>query len=117
MTTTREESVTVSGKGATKQSAFSDAISQVQRKIMVGSEDVFLQITPTGIDVLSATAESDIEKFCLFFLPRKKTKYTVTLLVHVSMTVIAMSDVKFVENQKVTTKHQKDIKKADYKRT
>ncbi len=117
MTRIREESVTVSGKGATKQSAFSDAISQVQRKIMAGSDDVFLQITPTGIDVLSATAESYIEKFCLFFFPRKKTKYTVTLLVHVSMTVIAMSDVRFVENQKVTTKHQKDIKKADYKRT
>ncbi|MGO2742177.1 MAG: DUF4312 family protein [Pseudolactococcus laudensis] len=44
MTTTREESVTVSGKGATKQSAFSDAISQVQRKIMLGVKMSFYRL-------------------------------------------------------------------------
>ncbi|GAB2023777.1 hypothetical protein RyT2_28580 [Pseudolactococcus yaeyamensis] len=117
ITRSQQEKVEVSGQGATKQSAFSDAISKVQRKIMAGREDVFLQIIPIGIEALSATKESYTEKFCFFFLPRKKTKYAVTLLVHVTMTIVEMDTVKFVENQKVTTKCQKDIKKVDYKRT
>lgn len=96
MTTSRKESVEVSGQGMTKQSAFSDAIAKVQ-KLMAGSEDVYLQIKPIGIEALSATKETHTEKFCFFFLAREKVSYTVNLLVHVEMTVVSMDKVTFVD--------------------
>ena len=38
---------------------------------MAGSEDVYLQIKPIGIEALSATKETHTEKFCFFFLARE----------------------------------------------
>lgn len=117
ITTSRKATVEVSGQGATKQSAFSDAIAKVQRKIMEGSEDVFLQITPLNIEELSATKETYTEKFLFFFLPREKVRYAVKLLIHVEMTVVSMDKVTFVEAPKEIGKLGKSLKSVGYKRT
>ena len=69
---------------------------------MAGSEDVYLQIKPIGIETLSATKETHTEKFCFFFLAREKVSYTVNLLVHVEMTVVSMDKLTFVDVQKET---------------
>lgn len=116
MTTSRKESVEVSGQGMTKQSAFSDAIAKVQKKLMAGSEDVYLQIKPIGIEALSATKETHTEKFCFFFLAREKVSYTVNLLVHVEMTVVSMDKVTFVDVQKEAVKTKNSLKSVDFKR-
>ncbi|GAX47761.1 DUF4312 family protein [Pseudolactococcus reticulitermitis] len=115
ITVSRKETVEVSGQGATKQSAFSDAISKVQKKIMAGSEDVFLQITPLNIEILSAIKETYTEKFLFFFLPRKKVRYAVKVLIHVEITAVSMAKVTFVDIQKDTTKLEKKLKVMDYK--
>ena len=116
MTTSRKESVEVSGQGMTKQSAFSDAIAKVQKKLMAGSEDVYLQIKPIGIETLSATKETHTEKLCFFYLAREKVSYTVNLLVHVEMTVVSMDKVTFVDVQKEAVKTKNSLKSVAFKR-
>ena len=66
MTTSRKESVEVSGQGMTKQSAFSDAIAKVQKKLKKKKKNIYLQIKTNGIETLSATKETHTEKFCFF---------------------------------------------------
>lgn len=87
--------VTVSGKGSTKQKAFAAALSSVQGKILRETDKVLLRIEPEDVRVINAEEKIRTEKFLFFFLPRKKTEYSVTLEITVSVTSIDTDKIDF----------------------
>ncbi|MCE7537714.1 DUF4312 family protein [Aliivibrio fischeri] len=87
--------VTVSGNGNTKQSAFSSALSNIQKTILKDNEQVILRIEPVDVKLINAEKKERIEKFMFFFLPRNKTTYSVTIDVTVNVTVINIGQLDF----------------------
>lgn len=87
--------VTVSGNGNTKQSAFSSALSNIQKSILKDNEQVILRIEPVDVKLVNAEKKERIEKFMFFFLPKNKTTYSVTIDVTVNVTVINIDQLDF----------------------
>lgn len=87
--------VNVSGKGASSDKAFADALSHVQPQLLKSSGKVLLRIEPLDVQVLSAQLQVRSEKFLFFFLPRERRQYRVELAVDVSVTAIDTAQVNF----------------------
>ena len=87
--------VTVSGNGNTKKSAFSSALSNIQTTILKDNEQVILRIEPVDVKLINAEKEEKKEKFMFFFLSRNKTTYSVTLDVTVNVTIINLDQLNF----------------------
>ncbi|MGL5006081.1 MAG: DUF4312 family protein [Plesiomonas sp.] len=87
--------VTVSGKGNTKQSAFAAALSQVQNKMLKGSSQVLLRIEPVDVTIINATYRTITDKFLFFFLSRRKDEFSVTLDVKVNVSIIDPEKITF----------------------
>ncbi|QUG77990.1 DUF4312 family protein [Erwinia sp. E602] len=87
--------VNVSGKGASSDKAFADALSRVQPQLLQSSAKVLLRIEPLDVQVLSAQLQVRTEKFLFFFLPRERRHYRVELAVEVSVTAIDTARVNF----------------------
>ncbi len=90
-----ETSVSVKGRGQTREAAFADALSGVQRAVMAEGHKVLVRIEPQDIKVVEALELRTTEKFMFFFLPRVRTRYALTLDVTVSVTAIDTSTVTF----------------------
>lgn len=89
------KTVTVSGDGNTKQSAFSAALNNIQKTILKDNEQIILRIEPVDVKLINAQKKERIEKFMFLFLPRKKTSYSVTLDVTVNVTIINIDQLDF----------------------
>lgn len=93
---TYTQEVIVSGNGKEKSHAFSQALQNVQQKLMKQSSDVFLQIEPIDVEVLKAEQQETTERFLFFFLPRKKITYLVELKVKVVIKKISQEKINFI---------------------
>ncbi|MGX6961921.1 DUF4312 family protein [Vagococcus xieshaowenii] len=91
--------VMVEGKGENKTAAFASALSSIQTKLIKGSDDVILKLSPIDIEVISAKHEVSKEKFMFFFFPREKHHYEVSLRVTVEQTYVPIADVAFDDYQ------------------
>ncbi|MGM0212511.1 DUF4312 family protein [Enterococcus sp. AZ109] len=89
------QKIIVSGKGDTKAAAFSDGLSQVQKKVLKGTSDVILRIEPKSVAVLAAEEQRYTERFLFFFLPREQVNYEVKLEIEVELLMIDMASVPF----------------------
>ncbi|MGL5758333.1 DUF4312 family protein [Plesiomonas sp.] len=87
--------VTVSGKGNTKQSAFAAALSQVQNKMLKESSQVLLRIEPVDVTIINATHRTITDKFLFFFLSRRKDEFSVTLDVKVNVSSVDPEKITF----------------------
>ncbi|MCG3865725.1 MULTISPECIES: DUF4312 family protein [unclassified Photobacterium] len=87
--------VEVSGKGNTKQSAFSSALNNVQKTILKETNNVILRIEPVDVEIISAEHKQTTEKFMFFFLPREKSIYSITINVTVNITLIETDEINF----------------------
>ncbi|MGL4600893.1 MAG: DUF4312 family protein [Plesiomonas sp.] len=87
--------VTVSGKGNTKQSAFAAALSQVQNKMLKESSQVLLRIEPVDVTIINATHRTIIDKFLFFFLSRRKDEFSVILDVKVNVSTVDPEKITF----------------------
>ncbi|MGL4545707.1 MAG: DUF4312 family protein [Plesiomonas sp.] len=87
--------VTVSGKGNTKQSAFAAALSQVQNKMLKESSQVLLRIEPVDVTIINATHRTITDKFLFFFLSRRKDEFSVTLDVKVNVSTVDPEKITF----------------------
>lgn len=90
-----QSKVIVSGMGDSKAKAFADALSQVQRAVMAGSQKILLRIEPQDVVVLKAEEAQRKERFLFLFLPRIRSHYKVQLEVIVSVTAIDTDQVSF----------------------
>ena len=87
--------VEVSGKGNTKQSAFSSALNNVQKTILKETTNVILRIEPVDVEIVNAEHKKTIEKFMFFFLPREKSIYSITINVTVNILLIETDELNF----------------------
>ena len=99
VTVKSKQSIIVSGTGESKTSAFSDALSHVQKEILKQSTDVILRIEPNDITVLSAKEQTYVERFMFLFLPRKYKKYAVKLQVYLEIIKIDLQAVEFINDE------------------
>ncbi len=77
--------VTISGKGNTKEEAVSRALSKIQRQIFNEVSQLVIRAEPENIEEIEATVEEYTERFFFFFFPRKKRKCNVTLKVDLNL--------------------------------
>jgi len=77
--------VTVSGKGNTKDEAVSHALSKIQKQIFAEVNQLVVRAEPENIEEVEATVEEYTERFLFFFMPRKRMKCNVTLKVDVDL--------------------------------
>ncbi len=98
--TTHERTVRVTGKGDTKQKAFAQALSQIQKQVVENVDAVTLQITPRQVTPVSLQSETYRERFLLFFFPRTRTTYHATIDVLVTINAIDLTQVPFEEKAK-----------------
>jgi uncharacterized protein (TIGR03578 family) len=77
--------VTVSGKGNTKEEAVSRALSKIQKQIFSEVNQLIIRAEPANIEEMEATIEEYTERFFFFFMPRKRMKCNVTLKVEVDL--------------------------------
>ncbi|MFQ2125395.1 DUF4312 family protein [Aeromonas jandaei] len=89
--------VTVSGKGTTRQQAFTSALSQVQPTLLKDNQQVLLRIEPVDVQVLKAEESVRVEKFLFFFLPRQRREYRVQLEITVQVTSLDVARVTFTQ--------------------
>ncbi len=89
------QKIIVSGKGETKAAAFSDGLSQVQKKVLKETSDVILRIEPKSVAVLAAEEQRYTERFLFFFFPRERVDYEVKLEIEVELLMINMGDIPF----------------------
>ncbi|AFJ48575.1 DUF4312 family protein [Shimwellia blattae] len=87
--------VSVSGKGDSKEKAFADALNKVQGSVMKSSPHILLRIEPQDVKVVSAQVTARKEAFLFFFLRRERRTFSVTLDVTVSVTAINLDKVEF----------------------
>lgn len=80
--------VTVYGKGNTKDEAVGRALSKIQKQIFAEVSQLVLRAEPENIEEIEATMEEYTERFFFFFMPRKKMKCHVTLKVDVDLKTI-----------------------------
>lgn len=85
----------INGKGKSKQEAFADALSKIQKQVIKNNDDVILQIQPKDVTVLAATEDRYTEKFLFFFMPRVRSTFTVDLEITVEIQKVRMADVPF----------------------
>lgn len=94
-----ETTVRVTGRGTSREAAFADALSGVQRAVMATGKRVLLRIEPQQVSVVKAEEFQTKERFLFFFLPRTRSRYAVSLDVAVSVTAIDAEQVVFTARQ------------------
>lgn len=80
--------VTVSGKGSSKDEAVSRALSNIQKQIFAELNQLVIRAEPDKVEEIEAVVEEYTERFLFFFMPRKKLKCKVTLKVDVNLKTI-----------------------------
>ncbi len=91
----QQQIVRVSGQGDSKQRAFANALSQVQKQVLKNSSNMMLRIEPLNIQIVSAIKNITTERFLFIFLPRKKAIYDITLDVAVDVCFVDLSHIEF----------------------
>lgn len=87
--------IQVTGKGDSAQKAFADALSRVQSQVLQSTQQVLLSIEPLDVEVVKAIERCKTEKFLFFFLPKKRSHFSITLNISVSITAIDTAQVEF----------------------
>ena len=93
----QQVTVKVTGEGESKQQAFARALSSIQKEILKNNTNIILRIEPVDVSVITATVTHRTEKFLYFFLPRKRSLYSITLDVTVDICLLDMNQVDFTE--------------------
>lgn len=96
------EIVTVKGSGSQKKQAFASALNTIHNQILKSANDVIVRIEPIDIEIITAEAVNNTERFLFFFMPRKRVDYHVELKVTIELTKIIVDKVPFVNKQKKT---------------
>ncbi|RRK09601.1 DUF4312 family protein [Lactiplantibacillus garii] len=92
---THQVTVRVAGKGETKQKAFANALSQIQKQVVDNTDQVTLQIVPVKVIPVRLRATAYRERFLFLFFPRTRTAYHVTLDIVVSINSVDLATVPF----------------------
>lgn len=97
MNQSSKKTVRVSGDGNTKDHAIASALSKIQKKVMSdnGNKGVILRIEPLDVTIVEAQEIASTERFLLFFFPRKRIRYEVTLDVQVDIMFMDTAEVDF----------------------
>ena len=96
----QQRTVRVTGRGETKQKAFANALSGIQKQIVADETTVTLQITPLKVIPVALKVEAYKERFLFIFFPRVRTTVTVTIDVEVAVNTVELANVPFtVTNQ------------------
>ena len=87
--------VRVRGNGISKVSAFTDALGQVQRAVLLSTRKVLLRIEPREVKVIQARYQCKRERFLFFFLARKRYRYSIELEITASVSAVDTESINF----------------------
>ncbi|MCI1859812.1 MAG: DUF4312 family protein [Sporolactobacillus sp.] len=93
--------VRVVGRAEEKQQAFANALFKIKNRVIKNEHQIILQIIPEQVHVVAASKEAYKEKFLLFFFPRIRKIYQVTLDVEVRIHFLNIDQVVFTSAQQV----------------
>lgn len=95
----KELEVILQGKGNTKDAAFSDALTGLQKQISAETKRVILRIEPLAVDFLEGTEQRFTEKFLFFFLKREVSVFHIKVRVRVRLFLVDLDDCAFTSEQ------------------
>lgn len=87
--------VNVQGAGNSPATAVTDALGRVAATVLGSTSKVLLRIEPVDVNVLQANCQTRNERFLLFFLPRTRYRYSVSLEITVNITAIDAENINF----------------------
>lgn len=87
--------VQVSGRGKTKEEAFSSALSSLQKKIREDLQGLPVRIEPLQIKVVKAEVLQYTERFLFLFMKRQREEFHLELEVQVRVFVAAVDNIRF----------------------
>jgi len=92
-----KDTIRVEGKGASKEVAFGQAFTRIQKEVTGKYGKMIVRLEPLDVVVRTAEVETYIEKFFFFFFPRKRSSYLVELDVEVMLSYMDEEEVVFEE--------------------
>ncbi|WP_430509730.1 DUF4312 family protein [Gottfriedia solisilvae] len=95
MKKTCQQTVRIEGIGQSKEQAVSDALGNIQRKIMSEQKGMIIRIEPLHVEVVEAKELTYTEHFLFFFFPRKRQKFKVVLDVDVNLFLLNIDEIQF----------------------
>ena len=95
MTKKTDYEVIVNGSGKTKNEAFVDAISKIQKNVVEDIKGTVMRIEPKDVEVLEAQEERYTERFLVFFFKRERSKFTIKLKVTVDVAIFDPENVDY----------------------
>ncbi len=85
--------IEIKGVGKTRREAVNNAFGTLSREATnkIGDE-VMIYMRPLEVSIVDTQVEEKTERFLFLFLPRKKQKYKITLLVKVEARSLAIEE-------------------------
>jgi len=96
-----KDQVQVAGTGYDKDQAISNALANIQKKVIAKHGKIILRIEPLGVVIIKADEIVYTERFFFFFLPRKRKRYEITLAVSVDLSFIDTEKIEFTTSDQV----------------
>lgn len=95
MKKTFETKVQIEGFGNSKELAINSALGTIQKKVMKEHKGLILRIEPSDVNVIEAKETTFTERFFLFFIPRKRSKFKVVLEITVNIFLLDVDEIQF----------------------
>ncbi|MFT8457610.1 MAG: DUF4312 family protein [Liquorilactobacillus ghanensis] len=99
-----EDEIKIEGSGDSKERAISNALTQIQKKIMAKTKKIILRIEPVEVEAITLQKKIATEHFLFFLFPRKTVQYSVELKVKVRINYLTIIENDFLVEEKSKNK-------------
>ena len=96
-----KDQIEVEGKGYDKDQAISNALVNIQKKVIEKYGKILLRIEPMGVEITKADEIVYTERFFFIFLPRKRKRYQIIINVSVELSFIDTDKIEFTTSDQV----------------
>lgn len=106
----KEQVLTLTGRGDSKQKAFQQIFAQVKMAVAKNNPDILLRIEPMDVEVVTAKSVRYTDRFFGLFLPREKVRYELTVKVKVNVRTVCLAEIEFTEEEERLSKVQRVLR-------
>ena len=96
---TEEHTLTLIGRGATREVALSRLMSLIQGTVRKSVQGLPIRIEPKDVEIVSADVTRYTERFLGLLFPRERFTYTLKANVTVQVSVLDVNEIEFKEHR------------------
>ncbi|WP_026974162.1 DUF4312 family protein [Alicyclobacillus contaminans] len=104
---TADCTLTLTGRGETREAAIGKLLSQVQGAVRKSVKGLPIRIEPKGIEIVSADVTRYTERFLGLLFPRERSLYTLKANVTVQVTILDPDEIEFKEYREAFRRTQR----------